>query len=64
MCPHLECIVNRLFVSMVLCVPIVSDMSIVFLSPLCQGYYFGVSYQSSICLHDVTSTQCDMSTDP
>ena len=29
---------------------LVSDMTIVFLSPLCQEYTFGVSYQSSISM--------------
>ena len=71
---HSGCLVNRLFVSiilrvysfgmfcyglfvsMVLCVLIVSDVSIVFLSPLCQVNSLGVSYQSFICLHEVTST--------
>ena len=53
---HLECIVNRLFISMVPMILIGGVLSIVDLSPLCQGYSLGVSCQSSYYRHDVNGT--------
>ena len=51
-----ECLVNRLFVSMKSRVLIMSVLSIVYLSPWCQGYSLWMSCQSSFCLHEVTGT--------
>ena len=53
---HWECLVIPLFVSMVSMVLIGSVLSIVYLSPWCQWYSFGVSCQSSIYLHGVNGT--------
>ena len=53
---HLECLVNRLFVSIMSRVLIVSVLSIVYLSPYCHGYSLGLYCQSFICLHGVMGT--------
>ena len=49
---NLEYLVNRLCVSMMTCVLMRSDLSIVLLSELCHRCSLGMSCQSSICLHD------------
>ena len=56
---HCECLVNRLFVSMMSQLLIVSVLSIVYLCPWCHSYSLWVSCQSSICVHDVTATHCE-----
>ena len=53
---HCECLVNRLFVSMMSQLLIVSVLSIVFFCPWCNGYSLWVSCQSSIYLHYVNDT--------
>ena len=53
-----ECIVSRLFASMVSRLLIGSVLSIVYLPPWCQGNSLWVSCQSSIYLNGVMGTQC------
>ena len=53
---HLKCLDNCLFVSIMSWVLIGSDLTIVYLSPLCHGYSFWGSCQSSICLQYVMCT--------
>ena len=53
---HWECLVNCLFVSIMQWVLIGSVLTTVYLSPLCHENSLGVSFQSSICLHDVKDT--------
>ena len=53
---HLKCLDNCLFVSIMSWVLIGSDLTIVYLSPLCHGYSFWGSCQSSICLQYVMGT--------
>ena len=61
---HWECLVNRLFISMVSMVPIGSVLSIVYFSPWCQWYLLGMSFQSSIYLHGVMATHRECLVNP
>ena len=56
---HWECLVNRLFISLVSWLLIGSALSIVYLSPWCQWYSLGVYCQSSIYLHGVNGTHLE-----
>ena len=51
---YFECLDNCLLVFIMSKVLIWGILTIVVLSPSCHGYSFGVSCQSSICLHYVT----------
>ena len=56
---HWECLVNRLFISMLSMVLIGSVLSIVYLSPWCQWYSLGVPWQSPIYLNGVNGTHLE-----
>ena len=53
---HWGCLFNSLFVSKMSRLPIGVLLSIVFLSPRCQGTHWVVYFQPSICPHDVMGT--------